>query len=92
LSKNDLESINVVSGVNTEGKGFVTISAVSEGGGMFVGQLPPNTVRELGLQCFAVAEAAEVDAIIFALMKHKFGLEDGVIAAFIIDIRNAREE
>lgn len=92
MSKNDLVSIDVVSGVNTEGKGFVTISATSEGKGMFVGQLPPNEVRNLGLQCFAVAEAAEVDAIIFGLLKNKFGLDDALIAAFIMDIRSAREE
>ena len=92
MSKNDLVSIDLVSGVNEEGKGFVTISAVSEGKGMFVGQLPPDIVRGLGQQCFEVAEAAEVDAIIFGLLKNKFGLDEPSIAAFITDLRNARED
>ncbi|MET0786309.1 MAG: hypothetical protein ABWY25_06345 [Paenisporosarcina sp.] len=89
---NQLVSIDLVGGVNEEGKGFVTISAVSDTKQLMVGQLPPDIVRDLGRQCFEVAEGAEVDAIIFGLMKNKFGLEDNVIAAFIIDIRNAREE
>jgi len=92
MSKNDLQSINLTSGVSEDGRGFVTVAAVSENQEMFIGQLPPETVRALGLQCFAAAEAAEVDAIIYRLMKDKFGLEDPLIGAFITDIRNAREE
>jgi hypothetical protein len=87
-----LVSIDMISGVNEEGKGFVTVSCVSDKGDILIGQLPPKEVRELGQTCFEAGEAAEVDAIIFNLLKTKFNLPDNAIAAFIIDIRNAREE
>jgi hypothetical protein len=87
---NQLVSIDLVSGVNEKGEGFVTISAVSDTKILLVGQLPPNIVRDLGKQCFEAAEAAEVDAILYRLLQDKFGLELHVIGAFITDIRNAR--
>lgn len=82
----------MTSGVSEDGRGFVTISATSDSGILMVGQLPPNLVRDIGKHAFEAAEAAEVDAIIYNLLRTKFQLPDEVIAGFITSLREARED
>lgn len=87
---NDLASIEVVSGVNDAGDGFVTVTAIDKNRGMMLGQLPPETMRELGMHFLQVAEAAETDAIVYRLLE-RIGLEKEIIGAFVNDMRNARD-
>lgn len=55
----ELIGIEITGGINTQGEGFVTIKATSRNGGVFIGQLPPNLTRDLGLDCFVAAKKAE---------------------------------
>ena len=86
----DLASIDVQSGVNDKGEGFCTLVATSKSGDIMLGQLTPDEVRKLALDYLGVAEAAETDAIVFRLLKDKFGLPLEVIGAFINDMRDER--
>lgn len=87
----ELRSIDVVSGVNESGEGFVTITATDQKRNLMVGQLPPDTVRELAMNFLACAEASETDAIVYRLLRDKFGLEMPAVQMFVLDMRNARE-
>jgi hypothetical protein len=86
--KNDREPfLEFHSGVNAEGKPFVQ---VSWGDGR--AQLTPDQTRELGALCFASAEAAEMDATVFAWTSSIFpALQIGRYAEFIADLRRFRE-
>lgn len=68
----ELESIDMVSGVNPKGEPFVTITATGRRPDsspvLMVGQLPPAEVREHGHAYLAVAEAAEQDAAVMACL------------------------
>jgi hypothetical protein len=88
----DLESIFLTSGVNEEGKGFITITATSKDKEQFFGQVDPETCRSLGRQYFEVAEAAETDSMLYKLLQGKVGLDLPTVAAVITDMRNMREE
>jgi hypothetical protein len=87
----ELRSIDVVSGVNDDGDGFVTVTATDQNRGMMVGQLPPDTLRELAMNFLACAEASETDAIVYRLLRDKFGLDMEIVGLFVSDMRNMRE-
>ena len=87
---NELREINLVSGVNEQGEGFITVSCVSGSRELMVGQLSPSELRDHGQACFEGAEAAETDAIVFRLLRDKFELPLEVIAGFISDMRASR--
>jgi hypothetical protein len=87
----ELRSIDVVSGVNDAGEGFATVTATDQNRGMMVGQLPPETLRELAMSFLACAEASETDAIVYRLLRDKFGLNMEIVGLFVSDMRNMRE-
>lgn len=87
---NELVSIEVVSGVNESGEAFVTVTATDSNRGMMLGQLPPETMRELAMNFLGVAEAAETDAIVFRMLRD-IGLDDSAIGMFVAQMREARE-
>ena len=84
-----LSSVDVVSGVNKNGEGFVTVTAHSVGGTNLRGQMTADEAREMALHWLAAAEAADSDAIVFRLLA-KVGLDGNAIGSFIIDMRNER--
>ena len=63
MSKDDLVSIDVRSGVNERGEGFCTIVATAGDGRMLIGQMPPDLIRKIAMDYLGAAEAAETDAI-----------------------------
>lgn len=87
----ELVSIDVVSGVNERGEAFVTITATDDKRGMMLGQLPPETVRELAINFLACAEASETDAIVYRLLLGKFGLPIETVGQFVAEMREMRE-
>ena len=91
VSKDDLVSIDVRSGVNERKEGFCTIVATAHGGRILLGQLTPNEVRDMALRFLGAAEAAETDAIVYQLLADKFHLEDNIIGHFIGDMRDLRD-
>lgn len=87
---NELRSIEVVTGVNESGQGFITVTATDQKRNMMLGQLDPATVRDMAMNFLAAAEAAETDAIVYRLLRDRAGLDMETIGAFITDMRNAR--
>ncbi len=87
----ELRSIDVISGVNDAGEGFVTVTATDQNRGMMIGQLPPDTLRELAMNFLACAEASETDAIVYRLLRDKFGLDISTVGYFVADMREMRE-
>ena len=88
----NLVSITMISAISEEGKVFVTVTATSEDGQCFIGQMPPSLMRRLGRECFVVAEEAEVDSVLLRLMREKFLLDDQEIFYFLQNLRTARGE
>ena len=90
-AKDDLVSIDVRSGVNERGEAFCTIVAAGGDGRMLLGQMPPALIRKIALDYLGAAEAAETDAIVYRLLRDKFGLELPVIGAFVAEMREERD-
>jgi hypothetical protein len=90
MSDGNLVSITMVSAVSEIGQVYVTVTATSEDGRSFVGQLPPALMRTLGHECFVVAEEAEVDSVLSKVMKEKFLLDETEISYFLLNLRKAR--
>lgn len=72
-------------------RGFVTVRAEAEGGGVLVGQLDPEEVRAMALRFLEVAEAAEQDRIVFAMLTRDLGVSDDTAAGFVLAMRKERE-
>jgi hypothetical protein len=87
-----LIKVDVNAGVNYAGIGIVVITAVSQSGDKFVGLLTPDKSRELGRACFAEAESAEVNDILYSLLKEILDLDDDSISDFISVFEQARKE
>jgi hypothetical protein len=92
MAKDDIISIDVRSGVNEKGAGFITIVATTEDKEFKMGQVDPKTLRGMALQFLEAAEAAETDAIIYKLLQNKFRLDLPAVAMFISEIREMRED
>jgi hypothetical protein len=92
MTDDNLSRIDVNSGVNYAGIGIVVITAISQSGDKFVGILTPDKTRELGWACFAEAETAEVNDILYSLMKEILDLDDDAISDFIRVFEQARKE
>lgn len=91
----ELHEINMVSGVNKHGQGFITVTAVGHDRTMLVGQMSPKDWREHGLACVACAEAAEQDAAVYQTILDILGDEDRasqLAAEIITRLRKMREE
>lgn len=78
----------MTSGVATDGRPFVHVSW-----GGFRRQWTVDDARQFAGQCLAVAEAAEHDAIVFAWLGDKLGVQGWASRAQIInDLREYRME
>lgn len=86
----DLETIEMTSGVNHDGVGFVTIRAIGNQA-VLIGQLTPAEVRQHALHYLEAAEAAEMDAMVFSELVRTIGVEPTKAAAFIVALRERRE-
>lgn len=91
MAKNDVESINITSGVNDKGEGFCSISVVTEDKRIFLGQLSPSEVRNMALAWLESAEAADQDAAVLRCIR-KLELPDQLGAMVIVELRNSRDE
>lgn len=74
------------SGVNPAGKPFVTIRVTGGEGG----QLSPQETRAFAMAFLEAAEAAESDAIVFALLHHELDLDVERTALILADTRRLR--
>jgi hypothetical protein len=92
MIKSDLVRIDVKAIVDRDGVGFVSISAISQDGGVFVGLLTPDKARELGNTCFTEAEIADIDLILYEMLKNRLDLDDDDLSEFMIEFKKAREE
>jgi hypothetical protein len=91
MAADDLVSIDVRSGVNERGEGFLTIVATAGNGRMILGQLDPATVRRMAMDWLESAEAAEQDAAVLRCMR-KLELPDELAAAIVTELRESRDE
>jgi hypothetical protein len=89
MADDDLVSVEVRSGVSERGDPFCTVVAETSTRQLLLGQLPPDTVRQMALDFLGAAEAAETDAIVFRLLR-RVGLEDAAIGRFVADMRDER--
>lgn len=87
----ELRSVQMQSGVNDQGRAFVTVVATGDENTLMLGQIEPAVARTMAMQFLEVAEAADQDAIVFRLLRDKFNLDQPVIAAFVQDMRDERE-
>lgn len=78
--------IDIVSGLTAQGKAFLTVSIDGEERG----QMDPAQVRTMALHWLEAAEAAEMDAIVFAELG-ELGLDFDTRAAFIGSLRRRRD-
>lgn len=88
----ELVALEIKSVLTSDGAPYVSITAVSKEGNTFHGNLDTALVRGLGATCFTVAEQAELENIIYNLMKKKYELNDASVGSFILEIRKLREE
>jgi hypothetical protein len=91
-----LESILVVSGTAMDDgprrfRGFLTVSAKSEDGDLFIGQLTPDEIRMMALGFLEAAESADQDCIVMTMLTQHLGLDDSVAAGFVSAMRDERE-
>lgn len=91
MSDDDVTGIEIRSGVNEDGVGFNTVVVTTEDGRMMLGQLDPATVRTMALDWLGAAEAAETDAIVYRLLRDRFGLDFPVIGMFVANMRELRD-
>lgn len=87
---NELRSIDLTSGVNERGEGFVTVSVSTDERELAIGQLSPVEVRLMALSWLEAAEAAEQDAAVLRCVR-KLGLQDQLAAMVITELRASRE-
>lgn len=88
----DLTNIYIVSGVNSKGESFCTVSAHGDDGSILVGQMSTDEIRQHALKYLEVAEGADQDAIVFKVA-HKLLEKDAAnqFAAFVVtELRNMR--
>lgn len=87
-----LAGIKMVSGVSMfDGSPFIQTRAVDEEGNEMIGQLDPTELRVHGQGCFEAAEAAETDALIWALGQEA-GIDETLTAALLVGLREKREK
>lgn len=89
MAADDLVSIDVRSGVNEAGEGFLTVVATTGDGRMILGQLDPATVRRLAMDWLESAEAAEQDAAVLRCIR-KLELPEALAGAVIAELRDSR--
>jgi len=89
MAPDDLTSIDVRSGVNEAGDGFLTIIATAGDGRMILGQLDPTTVRRMAMDWVEAAEAAEQDAAVLRCIR-KLELPEQLAGAIVAELRNSR--
>ena len=87
----DLVSIDIRSGVNEKGDGFLTVIATAGNGRMILGQLDPATVRRLAMDWLESAEAAEQDAAVLRCIR-KLELPEELAGAIVTELRNSRPD
>ena len=87
----DLVSIDIRSGVNESGNGFLTIVATTGDGRMILGQLDPATVRRMAMDWLESAEAAEQDAAVLRCIR-KLELPEELAGAIVTELRNSRPD
>jgi hypothetical protein len=79
-------TIRVTSGVSAfTGQGFVDLRW-----GAQAGQLSPEEARQHALAVLGAAEAAELDALVYAELTSAVGVNDGAAAAFLLRLRERR--
>lgn len=101
----DLVAIDAISGVATDtNEPFVQLRASSLAGAVIervgmdvvlVGQLDPVAARGLAMGILEAADAAEFDAMLYALMKRRLGEDpdaEAKAAAVLADLRAEREQ
>lgn len=86
----ELRSIDLTSGVNEAGEGFITIAASADTGTILLGQLSPNEVRTMALHWLEVAEAADQDAAVLRCIR-TLELPVELAAAIVTHLRASRE-
>jgi hypothetical protein len=91
MAKDDLTGIEVRSGVNEKGEGFLTVIATAGDGRMILGQLDPATVRRMAMDWIESAEAAEQDAAVLRCIR-KLELPEELAGAVIAELRNSRTD
>lgn len=92
MSAAALTELRALSGVTEDGRGFVTVTAVTTAG-MALGQLSPAEVRSLAFDLLEAAEAAVSDAAIYRSCLASDLDNPGEVAATIIAaVRRHREE
>jgi hypothetical protein len=85
-----MNSIDLTSGVSLfDGSPFVNIVVIDEGKVVSQGQLSPTACREHGQKCFEAAEAAETDALVWAMLKD-IDMDEHAIGAFLTQMRERR--
>lgn len=87
----ELRAIEIVSGVNEQGKAFCTVSCTTKDNALILGQLDPDTVRTLAMQWLESAEAAEQDAAVMRVIR-KLDLPVEVAALVVGELRSTRKE
>jgi hypothetical protein len=91
MSDSTLTAINMTSGVNERGEGFVTVAAHGASGTILVGQQSPPEVRAHALALLEAAEAAEQDAAVLRVIR-ALELPDELAGAVITELRESRDE
>jgi hypothetical protein len=91
MANDDLESIDVRSGVNERGEPFLTVVAMAAGGRMILGQLEPPEVRLMAMAWLEAAEAAEQDAAVLRCVR-KLELPEELAGAVVAELRNSRAD
>lgn len=91
MAQDDIVAIDVNSGVNEDGVGFIHIIITTEDKKFLMGQVTPKELRDIALQFLEAAEAAETDAIIYRMLQNQFHLDLPAIGMFISQIREMRE-
>jgi len=86
---NELQAVNLTSGVNEKGEPFVTVATNATNGILMVGQLDPETVRTMAMQWLSVAEAAEQDAATWRAIR-KLDLPEQLAGVIITELRESR--
>lgn len=87
----DLGNINVTSGVNDDGEGFLTVSAHGTKRTILVGQLSPTEVRAMAMAWLESAEGAEQDAAALRVIR-KLDLPDNLAGAIVQELRSSRAQ
>lgn len=89
MAKDDLVAIYASSGVNEEGRGFVTLAAHTADKRVFLGQLSPEEIEAHALGLLQAAEAARQDAAVLRVVR-KLELPDQLAGAVITELRDSR--